>query len=80
MFGSSTGGGSLSIDELYGELVLCRTFTPDALSAPAFGSQVELFVAAAEHWHGRINDAPAGAAPAARPSAPPQMMDHFLRG
>lgn len=79
LFGASTAGASLSIDELQGEVVLCRTFVAESTSAQAFASDVEAFVGAAEDWQARLT----GANPDA-PNAPqlnaPRMMSHFLRG
>ena len=79
LFGTSTGGAALAIDELHGEIVLCCNVKADLASAPEFASQVEAFVAAAEDWQSRLDKAPVDDATDVRPSAP-QMMSHFLRG
>jgi hypothetical protein len=84
LFGTSTAGASLAIDELHREVVLCRTVSTDLMTGPAFVSMVEAFAAAAENWQARLagpraSDSLAIASSAAAPTASP-MMDHFLRG
>jgi hypothetical protein len=79
LFGTATAGASLAIDDLHGEVVLCRTVKTDAINGPAFAALVETFVAAAEDWQGRLNSAPAAAQMASEPLAP-RMMSQFLRG
>jgi hypothetical protein len=79
LFGTSTGGGALAIDELHGEIVLCSNIKAELASAPAFASHVEAFVAAAEDWQSRLGKAPVEDSAAIRPPAT-QMMSHFLRG
>ncbi|HVZ45063.1 MAG TPA: type III secretion system chaperone [Ramlibacter sp.] len=81
LFGASTAGATLAIDELHGEVVLCRTVVTEFTSAPAFSTLVETFVDAAENWQGKLSKSPASNASSASPlAAPPQRMDHFLRG
>lgn len=80
LFGASTAGATLALDELHGEIVLCRTIITAQASGPAFSSLVEAFVAAAEDWQGRLASAPASDAPSVHQSMAPQMMEHFLRG
>ncbi|MBC7604523.1 MAG: type III secretion system chaperone [Ramlibacter sp.] len=79
LFGTSTAGATLAVDELHGEIVLCRNVSAELMTAPAFESQVEAFVAAAEDWQGRLGKAPSSAAEVAMPMAP-RLIDHFLRG
>jgi hypothetical protein len=79
LFGTSTGGALLAVDELRREVLLCRTIDPEQISAPAFISQVEAFVAAAEDWRGRLTGSRSTDAPSAE-VAPPPMMNHFMRG
>jgi hypothetical protein len=76
LFGASTAGASLAIDELHGEVVLRCTVANESISAPAFASLVEAFVGAAEDWHDRLTRAP----DATPDAAAPRMMEHFLRG
>jgi hypothetical protein len=79
LFGTSTGGALLAVDEMRREVVLCRKVDPEQVSVPAFISQVEAFVAAAEDWQGRLTSSRAGAAPPSEAAAP-SMMNHFMRG
>jgi hypothetical protein len=79
LFGASTAGAALSIDELQGEVVLCRTFVAESTSAHSFASDVEAFVAAAEDWQARIAGS-ASDAPVAASLAAPGLLNHFLRG
>lgn len=79
LFGTATSGGTLAVDELHGEIVLCRNVNAEMISASAFESLVEAFVAAAEDWQSRLGKAPAAAAEVGMPMAP-RLMDHFLRG
>ena len=80
LFGATTAGATLALDELHGEVVLCRTIITAQASAPVFSSQVEAFVAAAEDWQGRLASAPPSDAPSAPQAMAPRMMEHFLRG
>jgi hypothetical protein len=77
LFGSSTAGAALAIDDLHGEVVLCRTVTTKHVSVSEFTAKVESFVAAAEDWQGRLVSVPAQEPAGRLVSAP--MMDHFLR-
>ncbi|HTH80059.1 MAG TPA: type III secretion system chaperone [Ramlibacter sp.] len=79
LFGTSTAGASLAIDEVHREVVLCRTISADLATAPAFIAEVEAFVAAAEDWQARLAGPGIANSTLARAPASP-MMDHFLRG
>jgi hypothetical protein len=79
LFGTSTGGGALAVDESKREVVLCRTIFIDQTTAPAFMSQVEAFVAAAEDWKSRLSSPQTAGTPSAPVPATP-MLNHFLRG
>lgn len=79
LFGASTAGASLSIDELQGEVVLCRAFVAESTTAQGFASDVEAFVGAAEDWQARLTGANPDA-PDATSREAPRMMSHFLRG
>jgi hypothetical protein len=82
LFGASTGGASLAIDFSYGEVVLCRCVATQHAVAHEFASEIEAFVAAAEHWKGRLagalGDSPVDDRAASFPA--PRMIEHFLRG
>lgn len=80
LFGTSTAGASLAIDNQHGEVVLCCNVHAAQASAPDFSAHVEAFVAAAEEWQGRISRAPADEAPTSGQLMTPRMMEHFLRG
>lgn len=80
LFGTSTAGSSLAIDEVHREVVLCRSIPADLATGPAFIAEVEAFVAAAEDWQARLSGPQrAGSSMPVTASASP-MMDHFLRG
>ncbi|MBC7599823.1 MAG: type III secretion system chaperone [Polaromonas sp.] len=79
LFGTSTGGATLAIDELHAEIVLCSNVKAEQASAPEFAAHVEAFVAAAEDWQSRLGKPSADDHSAAMAVAP-RMMDHFLRG
>jgi hypothetical protein len=79
MFGSSTEGATLSVDPLFGEVVLCRTVLTEFTSAYGFASIAESFVAAAEDWAGRLSGGPADATPPPTPTLSIERMDHYLR-
>lgn len=57
LFGSSTAGAALAIDDLHAQVLLCRTVTTRYLGLNEFAATVESFVAAAEAWQGRLRDA-----------------------
>jgi hypothetical protein len=80
LFGTSTAGASLAVDNAHGEVVLCRTVVTELTSSSMFTSLVEGFVAAAEDWQGRLTRAPDVAPHAAAPLTAPWMMEHFRRG
>lgn len=80
LFGTSTAGASLAIDDIHGEVVLCSNVNAAQASASGFSAQVEAFVAAAEDWQGRISRAPAADAPHSGQLVEPRLMSHFLRG
>jgi hypothetical protein len=67
LFGESTAGASLAIDEPRGEILICRTV-------------VEVFVDAAQNWAGRITHAPSSSASTAASFGAMPMLDHFMRG
>ena len=57
LFGASTAGATLAIDDLHAEVVLCRTVTTKHVGVNEFASKVESFVAAAEDWQRRLGGA-----------------------
>jgi len=80
LFGTATAGNTLAVDELQGEVLLCRTVSTESIGAPAFATLVEAFVGAAEDWQGRLSNAPAEMSSTAPAFTAPRMMDNFLRG
>ena len=79
LFGASTAGASLAIDDLHDEVLLCRTVLAELATPASFAAEVEVFVNAAEDWQGRLVNG-AGDGESARAGAAPRLMEHFLRG
>jgi hypothetical protein len=80
LFGESTAGASLAIDEPRGEILICRTVVAELMTGPAFVTMVEVFVDAAQNWAGRITHAPSSSASTAASFGAMPMLDHFMRG
>jgi hypothetical protein len=79
LFGESTAGATLAIDQPRGEILLCRTVVCELTPAPAFAWLVDVFVDAAQDWHSRLSRAPE-ADKAAAPFTAAPMMGQFVRG
>ncbi|WP_153099994.1 type III secretion system chaperone [Paraburkholderia hayleyella] len=65
-FGSKTGGASLALDKLGGEIILCHRIESDDMKAETVQATLERFVAAAEYWVKELSgtgDTPAAEAP-----------------
>lgn len=80
LFGASTAGAALAIDELQDEVVLCRTFAAESTGADGFATDVEALVDAAEHWRARLGAAITPGEPIAEAPASYRLMNPLLRG
>ena len=79
LFGESTSGATLAIDQSRGEILMCRTAFAEQSTGPLFVSMVEVFVDSAKGWQERLACAPQRATQH-EPFAGQQMLEHFVRG
>lgn len=79
LFGTETGGATLAIDRLRGEIVLCRSVQPDHLDPTAFEGILESFVNTLEQQRENLNSAVGAGSEAPAASMPPQGMEPMLR-
>ncbi len=57
LFGHQTGGATLALDEITGEVILFLTLNPDKTDSTDFEKALEDFAAAAEHWKEKFSEA-----------------------